>query len=154
MRPEAHGTSAGPGRHGLRDVHARISSLGRAVESEYNAAMIRLAYSISIALLVGACVGNDPKAQGERCFGTSECAPSLFCNTTLDPPVCTPGSTMLPADAAPPPLIDGAPIPDGNGNTPDAPPAVPDAAVPDAAVPDAALPDAALPDAALPDAAP
>lgn len=114
--------------------------------------MTRLAW-ISLVFALGACGTQDPKAQGEECFGTSECADGLLCNTTLDRPVCTPGLDMLPVDAAvpaidaPPDVIDAPPgVIDAPPAMIDAPPMAIDAAPIDAPpmTIDAALPDAAI----------
>lgn len=124
--------------------------------------MTRLAW-ISLVCLLCACGDLDPKGQGEECFGTAECTPPLICNTMLTPPVCTPGSDMLPADAAvnqvdaPVGVVDAPPgAIDAPMNPIDAAPGMPDAMVaPDAMVtPDAMVPDAMVPDAMVSDAMP
>lgn len=111
-------------------------------------------------LLAAACSGDDPKAQGEECFASSECADGLTCDFGMSPATCQPNQTPLPdADTrvidAPANQIDAGPPPiDAPPGTPDARPPAIDAAQPDAPVmqPDAALPDAMAPDAATPDA--
>ena len=121
--------------------------------------MTRLAW-ISLVCLFLACGAPGPKAQGEECYGTTECAVGLICNTTITPAVCTPGSDMLPIDAAvnmidaPDNMIDA---PDNMIDAPmnmiDAPMNMIDAMEPDAMEPDAMEPDAMEPDA-MPDAMP
>lgn len=101
-------------------------------------------------LLAAGCGNNGGRAEGEECFGTSECASGLICNPGENPRRCRQMNTL--PDAAV--IFDAAPAPDADPNAPDADPTAPDAmpGVPDAAVPDAAIPDAAIPDANLPDA--
>jgi hypothetical protein len=107
---------------------------------------------LGLVLLVAACGDSSLKAQGESCFGSSECAEGLTCDFGQTPSVCATSQTQRPPDAAP------TPQPDADPNQPDADLSIPDATpTPDAmpGVPDAMpAPDAALPDATPPDAGP
>ena len=61
------------------------------------------AVSFVLALTLAACGGATPKAAGEECVASSECADGLVCDLGRTPAVCA-GSLTAVVDAPPAPV--------------------------------------------------